>query len=81
MAVILSFNCEVAYRIACSLCGAEAFSRWKLALGCEPPHPSLPDHWRVVDGNVVCEKHRITIEDIPPRQHGRRVKEITEKGA
>ena len=65
MALVLKFNCELAYRITCSVCGVKILSKWKIHHGEEPPHPSLPDGWRVLDGDPICGEHEISVSVKP----------------
>jgi len=59
--VTARFDFQADYRVFCAYCNAESEQGWAVAAGNEFPHPSLPEGWRVVDGQPVCTKHEVKV--------------------
>ena len=57
------FEFEARYQVTCSVCGAEPLKEqfFPIANGQTIPWPSLPEGWRVLDGQPICDKHKIKV--------------------
>ena len=58
------FAYEIAFRITCSVCAKQVGDVYKICCTGECPQPVLPDSWRVLDGNPICDAHEIVVEDV-----------------
>ena len=56
------FAYEIAFRITCSICGKQVGDVYKICCTGECLQPALPDGWRVLDGNPICDVHEIVVK-------------------
>ncbi len=63
--MIAPFELRVAITISCAFCDKGAIVLdGALRAGDSMPKPSLPDHWRMIDGKPLCPNHVVSIQNI-----------------